>query len=263
MRKRYVDTSHGQVHLREAGDAAGKPLLLVHWTPLSGRMFAGIAPYCVAAGYRVIAPDLLGYGRSDARPTEWSVAAWADNLAEVLDALAVEAAAVVGGHNGASVALELALGHPARVSAVVLDGCPVLSDELRAAFRGMVSAPVPQTPQVAIDRSVGLLAEYIPGYLAEGAELSLLWPAMIDYLETDFVSSAAVAGLYDITRRLPLLRHPALLLGAERDPLAGTFDQAMACLRPEQHHMFPGHHPLHFAERQAEYAQIVLGFFRS
>ncbi len=263
MRRRYADTAQGQVHVRESGAERGDApvLLLIHWTPLSGRMFEGVARYFVAAGYRVIAPDLLGYGRSDARPTDWSMAAWAENLRDMLDDLGVgDVAAALGGHNGASIALELALAHPGQVGKLILDGAPILTAELRAAFRALVKSTPPTAGQEVFDRTVGLLSEYIPGYRPEGAGLALLWPAMIDYLETNFVPSAAIAGQYDIAERLPLITQPALLLGAEKDSLGATFDTACALLKPHAARKFDGHHPLHFAERHADYAEVVLEF---
>jgi pimeloyl-ACP methyl ester carboxylesterase len=262
MRKRYVDTAFGQVHLREAG-SGGRALLLIHWTPLSGRMYEAVAPFFVDPGYQVLAPDLLGYGRSDARPAEWSIAAWADNLAEMLDGLGVARADVLGGHNGASVAVELALRHGARVEALVLDGCPLLTDELRAAFRSLAAAPRPTAeaaPRLAFDRTVGLLKEYMPGFEVDDRTIERVWPAMIDYLSTDFVSSGPVAGAYDLAARLPLVRHSTLLLGAEHDTLASSFAEATRLLRPMAQHMFAGHHPIHFPARAAEYAGVVTRF---
>ena len=262
MRRSYVDTPRGQVHLREAGQG-DRVLLLIHWTPLSGRMFEGVAPRFADAGFRVVAPDSLGYGRSDARPTEWTIAAWASNLAKVLDALDIDRVDVLGGHNGASIALEMALNHPERVDRLILDGCPLLTPELRAAFAALAAWQPSGDPQAVYDRTVGLLAEYIPGFVPEGEGLALLWPTMIDYLETGFVPSAAIAGAYDIARRLPLVRHPTLLLGAERDTLAANFNPAGELLHPTAQHFFVGHHPLHFAERHAEYADVVIGFLQS
>jgi pimeloyl-ACP methyl ester carboxylesterase len=262
MRKRFVDTSRGQVHLREA-DGGGAALLLIHWTPLSGRMYAAVAPPLAAAGYRVLAPDLLGYGRSDPRPAEWSIEAWADSLAEVLDGLGVARAHVLGGHNGASVAVELALRHADRVGALVLDGCPLPTDELRAAFRALSAVGRPSAeaaPRLAFDRTVALLREYIPGFEVDDGTVEMVWPAMIDLLSTDFVSSGPVAGAYDLAARLPLVSHRTLLLGAERDTLAASFGPARMLLRPAASHLFDGHHPLHFPERAAEYAAIVTAF---
>ena len=259
MRRAYVDADAGQVHVRLTGEGP-RTLLLVHWTPLSGRMYESVALHFAAAGWRVVAPDLLGYGRSDPRPIDWSMAKWADSLAQVLDALGIERAAVLGGHNGASIALELAIARPERIERLIVDGCPVLTDELRAAFRALVATTLPTEPRQLIDRSVGLLTEYIPGWKPEGEELAMLWPAMLDYLETGFVPSAAVAGAYDIEPRLPLATQPMLVLGAERDPLGSTFNRAVELARPVASRKFAGHHPIHFAARHAEYARAVLEF---
>lgn len=262
MHKVYVDTAHGQIHVRTSGDS-GPVLMLVHWTPLSGRMFEGLAPLFVDAGFRVVAPDLLGYGRSDARPTDWSMAAWADSLAQVMDGLGIDRASVLGGHNGASIALELGIAHPQRIERLVLDGCPVLTAELRAAFTALVKSTPPSAAQDVFDRTVGLLAEYIPGYRPEDEGLALLWPAMLDYLETGFVPSAAVAGAYDITERLPLATAPMLVLGADKDSLGSTFDRSVALAKPAASHKFAGNHPVHFADRHAEYAAIVTSFLKA
>ncbi len=259
MRRSYVDTHYGQVHVRSLGEGP-RTLMLVHWTPLSGRMFETIAPLFIAAGFRVIAPDLLGYGRSEARPADWSMAGWAQNLREVIDALGIAEVAILGGHNGASIATELAIAEPGRVTAVILDGCPIMTDELRAAFRALTQWKPPAAPQEVFDRTVGLLAEYIPGFEPAGAGLDLLWPTMIDYLETRFVPSAPIAGHYDIAERLPLVTQRALLLGAEQDSLGGSFDAAAALLGPEIHHKFAGQHPLHFPDRHAEYVDVVARF---
>lgn len=262
MRKAYVDTAHGQIHVRTSGES-GSVLMLVHWTPLSGRMFEGLAPLFVDAGFQVVAPDLLGYGRSDARPTDWSLAAWADSLAQVMDGLGIDRASVLGGHNGASIALELGIAHAQRIDRLVLDGCPVMTDELRAAFSALVKSTPPTAAQEVFDRTVGLLAEYIPGYRPEGEGLALLWPAMLDYLETGFVPSAAVAGAYDITERLPLATQPMLVLGADKDSFGSTFDRSVALAKPAESHKFAGNHPVHFADRHAEYAAIVTSFLKA
>jgi len=87
-----------------------------------------------------------------------------------------------------------------------------------------------------------------------------VWPAMIDYLETGFLSSGPIAGAYDLAARLPLLRHETLLLGAERDSLAATFERARTLLPSAEAHFFAGHHPIHFPERAADYVEPVCAF---
>jgi pimeloyl-ACP methyl ester carboxylesterase len=263
--KSYVSLKPGQVHLRSLGDGPDA-LLLIHWTPLSGRMWAHVAPLFAAAGLRVLMPDLLGYGRSDPRPEAWSMEAYADLMAELLDALGIGRAHVLGGHNGASIVAELALRHPTRVDRLVLDGCPILTDELRAAFRGLtsMSRPLPQADgshkALAWERTEGLLREYIPGFTVTPETIDMVWPALIDYLETDFVSSGPVAGAYDLAARLPLVRQPTLLMTAEKDTLVSTFETACALLPTAQTHRFAGQHPIHFAEEAARFVKPVLSF---
>ena len=133
-RKAYIDTPHGQVHVRMDGPDDGASLLMVHWTPLSGRMYAAHLPLLAERGFRAIAVDLLGYGRSDPRPADWSIEAWADNLAAVLDGLGIARTALIGGHTGASVAAELALRHPTRITRLVLDSCALPTTELSASY---------------------------------------------------------------------------------------------------------------------------------
>ncbi len=258
--KSYVATRHGQVHLRETGDAGAPVLLMIHWTPLSGRMYAAVAPRLAAAGWRVLMPDLLGYGRSDARPGDWSVADWAASLGEVLDARGIASAVVAGGHVGAAVAVELALLRPEAVRAAILDGVPFATLELRATFAAMAAAPRPGTPMVPVERALGLLAEYIPGWRAEGAGVEQLWPVLADYLATDFVSSAPVAAAWDAAARLPRLACPVLLTGATRESMAASLHAAAALLPAAARHRWAGTHPVHDAARATEFAAPLLAF---
>ena len=256
MLMRYVKTGAGQVHVREWG-ALGAPLImLVHWTPLSGRMFGTLGPRLAAAGWRVMAPDLPGYGRSVARGADWRVEDWAACLVEVIGDAGP--AVVLGGHAGASVAVEMALGWPGRVRALVLDGCPFLTPALRAALAGLAQMSRPEgdgLERLAWDRAAGLLREY-------GVEATpeRVWPVMIDYLETDFVSSGPVLASHDLHERLHKLTLPVLLLGAEGDSLAASLDEARALLPAAAWHRFAGADPVHFAERADEFLAPLRAF---
>lgn len=265
--KSYIDTPDGQVHLRIAG-AGGRVVLMVHWTPLTGRLYAGIAEILAAAGFRVIMPDLLGYGRSDPRPDPWSMAAYADNLLNLLKGLNVTQCVVLGGHNGASIAIEMAL-QSAVVRGVILDGLPVLTPELRAAFANLRESPRPSVKEdgshatLAWDRTVGLLKMYIPGFEVSDVTLDMVHLTLKDYLETDFVTAGAVAASFDAEIELPKVNQPIFLLGAELETLAASFPIAQA-LRPEaKGHFFKGHHPLLMQGREVEYVEAILPFLEA
>ena len=67
------DTEGGQlrVHYVDEGPKTATPILLMHGEPTWSYLYRKIIPLLVAGGYRVIAPDLIGFGRSD-KPTKRS-----------------------------------------------------------------------------------------------------------------------------------------------------------------------------------------------
>jgi pimeloyl-ACP methyl ester carboxylesterase len=99
----------------------GSPVVLLHAGVADRRMWADLLPQ-LSVSYRVLAPDLPGYGDAPMAPGPFS------NVAEVvgfLDDLDVPSAAFVGASFGGRVALEVATAHPDRVERLVLL-CPGL-----------------------------------------------------------------------------------------------------------------------------------------
>lgn len=94
----------------------GDPVLLLHAGVADRRMWDPLVP-ALSHTFRVIRPDLRGFGDS-AQPGEEY--ADADDLDALLESLGVDKAAVVGASYGGRVAMELATAHPARVSSLVL-----------------------------------------------------------------------------------------------------------------------------------------------
>ncbi len=248
MRRAYADTRHGQLHLRDSA-GRGPALMLVHMTPLSGAMFAPLAP--AFAGVRLLLPDLLGYGRSDPRGDPWAMADWADGLAEMLDALGLDRVALYGAHVGAAVALELALRHPERVARLMVDGLPFPTPALRAAFAAIGAAPRPASLGEVVARVEGMLAEFGGGDP---------FAAMIATLETGFVSSAPVSLAHDPAPALARVRVPLMVLGAEGDSQAASFAETLARRPDAARHAWPGRHPVHDPARAAEFAEPILRF---
>lgn len=111
-----IATRAGTMEYAEKG--AGRPLLMIHGT--GGGFDQGLhfgAPL-VVAGYRVIAPSRFGYLRSD-YPADAGSAAQADAFVDLLDALGIDRLPVAGGSAGALPAIEFAIRHPDRCSALV------------------------------------------------------------------------------------------------------------------------------------------------
>lgn len=102
-------------------DPAAPTVLAVHGVTASHRSFGLLAD--ALPGVRVIAPDLRGRGRSNVLPGPYGMPVHADDLAGVLDELALGPVAVVGHSMGAFVTLVLAHRHPHLVSyATLVDG---------------------------------------------------------------------------------------------------------------------------------------------
>lgn len=117
---RTVLVGGNEVFVREAGDPAAPPLVLIHGWNLEGAMtFHRIVPD-LADHYRVIVPDLRNHGRSEWVRGRVEVADLADDIAGLLDAIDSSAATVLGYSMGGMVVQELARRHPRHVESMIL-----------------------------------------------------------------------------------------------------------------------------------------------
>jgi pimeloyl-ACP methyl ester carboxylesterase/catechol 2,3-dioxygenase-like lactoylglutathione lyase family enzyme len=134
VRRLFVDGRYGQLHVRLASPrqpgGLHAPVVLLHQTPLSGRMFSELLP--VLGNDRVVyAPDTPGYGESDPPPAPPALGDYADALHDFISGLK-EPVDLVGYHTGAMIAAEYAVRHPREVRRVVLISMPLFRPERRA-----------------------------------------------------------------------------------------------------------------------------------
>ncbi|MDQ3543017.1 MAG: alpha/beta hydrolase [Actinomycetota bacterium] len=135
------------LHVRTLGE--GPPVVLLHGLLGSGR-FWGAEFDRLAHVYRLVTPDLLGFGRSPRPDHGYTPDDHADAVAATLDMLGVATPAVVAGHSlGALVALRLAVRHPERVAAIVAFGPPLYPDAETA--RRHISGLGGLAPMFALD----------------------------------------------------------------------------------------------------------------
>lgn len=127
-----VDSGGVGVEVDVAGEPGASAVLLLHGFPDCSRLWRHQAPALLDAGFRVVAIDQRGFGRSDrpARTEQYSLLEAAGDVAAVLDALQVDRAHVVGHDFGAALAWVVATFLPDRVDHLV-----ALSVGHPAAFR--------------------------------------------------------------------------------------------------------------------------------
>ena len=119
--ERTIKTNGVQLHTVDAGEPGASVVVLAHGFPELAYSWRHQIPVLAAAGYRVLAPDQRGYGRST-RPEEiadYNIAELSADLIGLLDDVGAEQAVLVGHDWGALVAWSSAQLHPDRVAAVV------------------------------------------------------------------------------------------------------------------------------------------------
>ncbi len=207
-----------------AGDRA---LVLVHGLLMNRHMYDHLAPEMAARGFRVITVDLLGHGLSD-QPSDlraYSMSAFADQLAALIEHLGLDRPVVGGTSLGANVALETAARHPGSSRALFIE-MPVLENALLAA--GMIFRPIMAVlrfgrPMIA---AVAQLTKRVPRshYLVD---------ILLDWTRRHPAASTAVLEGLFFGRTAPpreerqRIELPTLVIGHRADPLHPFSDSDM------------------------------------
>ncbi len=118
---RHAIVDGKKIFYREAGAKTAPAILLLHGFPTSSHMYRNLIP-ALADRYRVVAPDLPGFGFSDS-PSRQQFQYTFDNLARTIDqfveTIGVDRYAIYVFDYGAPVGFRLALAHPERITAII------------------------------------------------------------------------------------------------------------------------------------------------
>lgn len=118
----YVQADGIKVFYRSAGAPNAPTVLLLHGYPSSSHMFRNLIPLLAAKGYRVVAPDLPGFGFTEVPPEReyaYTFANLATTLGSFADALSLTRFAIYIFDYGSPTGLRLALERPGSIAAVV------------------------------------------------------------------------------------------------------------------------------------------------
>lgn len=118
---------------------SGPALLLLHGIGDSSAAWAPLMP-ALGERFTVVAPDLLGHGASDKPRADYSVAAYANGVRDLLDVLGIERATVVGHSLGGGVAAQACYQYPHRFERLVLVSTGGVAREVAPVLR-LLSAP--------------------------------------------------------------------------------------------------------------------------
>ena len=242
----------------------GPDLLLLHSLLTELTVFARVMP-ALEAQHRVTRINLPGFGASV--PVELdTVAAQADHVARVMDALGLPPATDVFGNGfGAFVALELAVRHGKRIGKLmVADTLAAFPEPARAPFRGMAERVRAGGMPAVLDTAIGRMfppdfATANPGVIAERkSTLAAVDPQCFAR------ACLALAGL-DLGDRLSAIRNPTLVMCGALDqttpaPLAKELSTQIKGARYEEI-AGSGHCPM--LEQPEKLTQLMTGFMAS
>jgi haloalkane dehalogenase len=184
---RYVEVDGGlRVGYVEDGPADGETVLLLHGEPSWSFLHRRMIPVLAAAGLRVVAPDLVGFGRSDkpARQEDYSYARHVAWTAEALFArLDLRAVTLVGQDWGGLIGLRLVAEHPDRFARVV------------AANTGLPTGDAPMSEAfLAWQRFASTAKAFDVGRVVQNGTLTELPPEVVAAYDAPFPDDRYKAG---------------------------------------------------------------------
>ena len=188
-----------------------RTVVLVHGNAESSRAWYAWVPW-LGMRYRVIRPDLPGFGRSPAPPGYgWSVTELAADLARFLDALEIARCHLAGAKYGGSACIALASERPERLASLALFGSPV---------RGSGSGNADMVRERGVRDWARATMRSRLGSAASAAQLAWWADELMGKSDAHAVYSASAARIdMELDARLPRIAVPALIVSSEESGL--------------------------------------------
>lgn len=225
----FIDVKN--IRFATVDQGTGRPIVLVHGFPLDHTMWAGQIGG-LSAAYRVIAPDLRGFGqtRPGELPDALTMDLLADDLADLLDAMAIRERIVLCGLSmGGYVAFSFYRRYAARLAGLVLCDTRAEADSTEGAAARLATA------NRVLAEGTGFLAEgmmprlFSPGNLTGRPELADEIRRTVLATDPRAVAGASrgMAQRPDSTDLLPKIACPTLVLAGSHDVISPPAEMAL------------------------------------
>ncbi len=214
------------------------------------------------ASFRTLRIDTRGHGASDAPDGEYNLSMLAGDVTAVMDAAGIERAAIAGVSLGGMIAMELALGHPKRVSAIALicTSATMDSSVWRDRIAQVRAGGTASIADAALQRF--LSPAFAAGHPAVAASLKR---NLVAQSAQGYAGAGAAIRDMDVIGRLSGIACPVLVVTGERDvstPLAGHGEKLMAAIPGASHVQLDSSH-LPPIEAPAALVGALRGFLSS
>ncbi len=246
---------------------AGPCVCLIHGFPLDRRMWRPQVEALVSAGYRVITPDLRGFGESDAPAGAYSMDLFSDDIAALFDHLAIERAVVAGMSMGGYILFNLLERYQERVAAscFVVTRCGADDEEGKERRITLAKKALNSGSLEIAQTFAGILLA--TGTASENPRLASEVLAWMMEKEGAGLAGAllAMSSRKDYTPLLEQFRLPALVIGADGDmavplevaqALAAGLPRGKLCVIPRAGHLAN-------LERPKEFNDCLMKFLRT
>ena len=212
----------GPIALNVVVAGSGPPLVLVHGFPLDHGMWQAQIE-ALADECQVIAPDLRGFGASDVTPGTVTMQQMADDLAALLDVLAVGQPVTLAGLSmGGYVAWQFALRHRFRLARLILCDTRAQADTPEAAAGRLALADRVVAEGAAVVAETLIPRLFAPSTYTQQPALVAATREVILRTNPQGIAAAlrGMAQRPDVRPLLPQIDVPALLLGGEEDAIS-------------------------------------------
>lgn len=205
----FIEVLGSKLHYIESGSADGPVVLFLHGNPTSSYLWRNIIPHVAKKGARCIAPDLIGFGKSDKPDIAYTFADHVRYIDAFIDAMGFEGKITLVIHDwGSAIGLNWARRHEDRVQGIAMMEfiSPVKSwkdwpESITPAFEGFRSPGVGE--EMVIEQNM-FIEQVLPGAVARG-----LTEAEMAHYRAPFLDKKTRKPMLVFPRQIPIEGEPA------------------------------------------------------